>query len=158
MFRNKDKNMENNEMKTTTVSTELSAEQFAFLDEWRKTHERELGIEVPIGSMLRKIVDNAMKNHQRKEEKTARGDAGAERHERPGKPFGERPARPFGDKPRGGGFGGGERKPFGGARKPFGDKKPFGDRKPFGDKAPRKSVGDVARKPYGDKHKKTFSK
>ncbi|MCL2331603.1 MAG: hypothetical protein FWC61_03610 [Proteobacteria bacterium] len=95
--------------KTKTVSVELSPEQYAFLTEWQKTHEQELGIEVPIGAMVRKAVDNAMKFARQKEERPPRGD---------------RPARPDRPAGRGGGrpdFGSGPRKSFGdGPRKPFG--------------------------------------
>ncbi|MCL2339054.1 MAG: hypothetical protein FWC51_03840 [Proteobacteria bacterium] len=55
--------------KTKTLSVELSAEQYAFLTEWQKTHEQELGIDVPIGAMVRKAVDIAMKSHNKKEER-----------------------------------------------------------------------------------------
>lgn len=107
--------MENTETPTTqTVSVDLSAEQYAFLTKWQKTHEQELGIEVPVGAMVRKAVDIAMKSAQRKEED---------------KPRDARPPRAggFGDKPRG------DRPPRSGG---FGDKPGFksGPRKSFGDR------------------------
>lgn len=68
-----------------TVSAELSSEQYAFLTQWQKSHEKELGIEVPLGSMVRKAVDIAMKSERSAKE------------ERP--PREDRPPRPFGDKP-----------------------------------------------------------
>ena len=63
-----------------TITVELSAEQIKFLTDWQKTHESELGIEVPIGAMVRKAVDGAMKA------------AAKPREDRP-------PRKPFGDKP-----------------------------------------------------------
>jgi len=92
--------MENIESKTITVSAELTTEQYNFLVAQQKKHEQELGIEVPIGSMLRKVVDNAMTAEKRaKDDRPPRGD----------KPAG----RPF-DKPK---FGGGApRKSFGAPR------------------------------------------
>jgi hypothetical protein len=95
-----------------TVSVDLSKEQYDFLVKWQKTHESELGIDVPLGSMVRKSVDVAMKSQKEDSDR---------------KPGG------FGDR-RPGGFG--DRKPGG-----FGDRKPggFGDRRPssFGDRKPR---------------------
>jgi len=103
--------MENTENKkeqsTTTVSAELNPQQFAFLTDLQKKHEQELGIEVPIGAMLRKVVDNAMTVANRpKDDRPPRKD----------KPFGDKPPR--GDKPVGRsfdrpGFKPGPRKPFG---------------------------------------------
>ncbi len=82
-----------------TVTVELTAEQYAFLTTLQKTHEQELGIEVPISALVRKAVEGAMKSQARHEEK------------REGRP--ERAPRPGGrsfDKP---GFKSGPRKPFG---------------------------------------------
>jgi hypothetical protein len=94
----KDKFMEN------TVSVELNAEQMAFLTGWQKTHEQELGIEIPLAAMVRKAVDGAMKSAQKPahdERPAGRGFGG-----------GERPAgRSFDKKPG-----------FGGPRKSFGDR------------------------------------
>jgi hypothetical protein len=92
-----------------TVSVELSPEQYAFLAKWQKTHEQELGIEVPIGALVRKAVDVAMKSMNGKDERPPRGD----RPERPDRPTGrsfDRPAGRFGDRPD---FKSGARGPFG---------------------------------------------
>ncbi len=93
--------------KTKSVSVDLTNEQYAFLTEWQKTHEQELGIEVPISAMVRKTVEIAMKSQQKKEERPARsfGDKPA------GRSFGDKPRGSFGDKP---GFKSGPRKTFGG--------------------------------------------
>lgn len=89
---------------TKTVSVDLTAEQYAFLTGWQKTHEKELGIEVPIGALVRKTVEAAMNAAQR-----------PAREDRPPRPAGDRPARSFGDKPERRSFG--DRKPsFGGDR------------------------------------------
>jgi hypothetical protein len=122
---------------TTTVSVELSAEQYAFLTKWQKTHEQELGIEVPLGAMVRKAVDSAMKSEKSKDERPARSFGDRPSGDRPsgGRSFGDR--KPFGDRPSGG-------RSFG-DRKPFGDRpsggRSFGDRKPFGMRSdsPRRS-------------------
>lgn len=90
-----------NEKKSVTV--ELTEEQYAFLAKWQKTHEAELGIEVPISALVRKSVDIAMKS-QNKPERS------------------ERPERRDGDR--------GERKSFG-DRKPRSDSR-GGDRPSFG--------------------------
>lgn len=92
--------MENQENKkeqpTATVSAELNPQQFAFLTDLQKKHEQELGIEVPIGAILRKVVDNAMSSANRpKDDRPQRGD----------KPMGRSFDRP--------GFKSGPRKPFG---------------------------------------------
>ena len=90
-------------MENTTVSVELSPQQMAFLTAWQKTHEQELGIEVPIGALVRKAVDGAMKSARpAKEERPERGDRPAGDH---------RPPR--GDKPA---FKSGPRKSFGAPR------------------------------------------
>jgi len=98
---------------TKTVSVELSPEQYAFLTEWQKTHEQELGIEVPLGALVRKAVDSAMKSGGKKDERPSR----EERPARPGKPMGRSFDKPGfkSDRP---GFKSGPRKPFG--DKPFG--------------------------------------
>lgn len=70
---------------TTTVSVDLTKEQYAFLTGWQKTHEKELGIEVPIGALVRKTVEaamNAAKREVRPErggDKPSFGDRGAPR-------------------------------------------------------------------------------
>jgi len=76
------------------------------------------------------------------------GAGGGER-----KPFGDRDRKPFGDRPRRDGEG--DRRGFsggagGGERKPFGDR----DRKPFGDRPSRDGEGD--RRQYGDRDRKPF--
>lgn len=76
---------------TKTVSVDLTAEQYAFLTGWQKTHEKELGIEVPIGALVRKTVEAAMNAAQR-----------PAREDRPPRPAGDRPERrgpsKFGDR------------------------------------------------------------
>lgn len=98
-----------------TVSVDLNKEQYNFLVKWQKEHEAELGIDVPLGSMVRKSVDIAMKSQNKKEDSDRQ----------PGG-FGDRRPGGFGDR-KPGGFG--DRKPGG-----FGDRRPssFGDRKPGG--------------------------
>lgn len=103
------------------VSVELTEEQYAFLTSWQKTHENELGIEIPVGALVRKAVDAAMKSQNKPESSERRdGDRGGER-----KSFGDRPPRSdsrggrpsFGSRPS---FGGSSRGPkFGG----FNDRK-----------------------------------
>ena len=91
--------MENNEIKTTTsVSAELSPEQYAFLTKWQKAHEQELGIEVPIGAMVRKAVDGAMKAQQSKDERPPRPDRPTGRSSERGD-FKSGPRKPFGTRP-----------------------------------------------------------
>ena len=82
------------------ISVELTEEQYKFLTDWQKTHEAELGIEVPLTSMIRKAIDGTMK-------------AQTARAERSDRPSGDRGGRPGGGKP---GFGGdrGGRPSFGG--------------------------------------------
>jgi hypothetical protein len=82
----------------TTVSAELSTEQYAFLTNWQKAHEQELGIEVPIGAMVRKAVDIAMKSQNKKEERPPR-ESRESRDSRPA-------PRPSFGAPRGKTFGG----------------------------------------------------
>ncbi len=100
-----------------TVSVDLSKEQYNFLVKWQKEHESELGIDVPLGSMIRKSVDIAMKSQNKKEDSDKPGGFGGDR--------------------RPGGFG--DRKPgrFGGDRRPSS----FGDRKPGGFGGDRHSSG-----------------
>jgi len=104
---------------TKTVPVELSPEQYAFLADWQKTHEQELGIEVPIGALVRKAVDGAMKSARQKDERPPKND---------------RPTRP--DRPMGRG---GDRPDFksGGLRKSFGPPKPFGARPSAGRGGPK---------------------
>lgn len=91
---------------STTISVELSSEQYAFLTEWQKTHEKELGIEVPVGSMVRKAVDIAMKSERAKKDERPARTGGGDRGDRPSRPFGDRPPfkpgmrKPFGDRDR----------------------------------------------------------
>ena len=87
------------------VSIELTDEQYAFLTSWQKTHEQELGIEVPLTAMVRKAIDGAMKAQAARSdrsERPPRPERGAPRRD-------DRPSRPsgrFGDKPGGrSGFG-----------------------------------------------------
>jgi hypothetical protein len=116
-----------------TVSVELTAEQYAFLTGWQKTHEDELGIEVPIQALVRKAVDGAMKAAQR-----------PPRADKPG--FGARNAGPRRDGPS-------DRSPrtFGGK---FGDKperRSFGDKPSFGASrgGPRPGGRPAGRPPMG---------
>ncbi len=98
---------------TKTISVELTSEQYAFLTKWQKTHEQELGIEIPVGAMVRKAVDAAMKAQNTKEDRPPRRD--------------DRPAgRSFGGKPS---FGGRDSAP----RRSFGDRS-GGDRPSRGPK------------------------
>lgn len=119
--------VENTAAPVYSVSVDLNKEQYNFLVKWQKEHESELGIDVPLGSMVRKSVDIAMKSQNKKEDSDRK----------PGG-FGDRKPGGFGDR-KPGGFG--DRKPGG-----FGDRKPggFGDRKPsgFGDRrsGPRTSL------------------
>lgn len=126
--------MENNEK---IITVELTDEQYAFLTNWQKTHEQELGIEVPLTAMIRKAIDGTIKAQ------TAR----AERDASPRPSFGDR--KPFGDK-RGGSFG--DRKPGG-----FGDRggRPSGGR--FGDKPRPRPLGGRGPKfdMLGGKNKRT---
>jgi hypothetical protein len=93
--------MENSEKTTKTVSVELTAEQYAFLTDWQKTHEQELGIEVPIGAVVRKAVDAAMKFHNKKDDRPPRQARPAGRSfDRPG--FNSGPRKPFGSRAAGG--------------------------------------------------------
>ena len=78
------------------ISVELTKQQYAFLENWQKKHETELGIEVPVGALVRKIVENAMNTENK-----------PERSGRPERRDGDR--KSFGDKPRSGGFGGDRR-------------------------------------------------
>ncbi|MBN1281406.1 MAG: hypothetical protein JW985_00330 [Alphaproteobacteria bacterium] len=102
------------------VSVELTEEQYAFLTSWQKTHENELGIEIPVGALVRKAVDAAMKSQNKPERSERRdGDRGGER-----KSFGDRPPR---SDSRGGRDGG--RPSFGsreGGRPSFGSRPSFG--------------------------------
>lgn len=109
--------MENNENKLT-VSVELTQEQYDFLVGQQKSHENELGIDVPVSALVRKAVDGAMKAAQRPE-RSSFGD----RPERRDGPSGGRP--PFGARPS-----------FGGGRPSFGDR-PSGGRPSFGDRGDR---------------------
>lgn len=96
-----------------TVSVDLNKEQYDFLVKWQKKHESELGIDVPLGSMVRKSVDIAMKSQNNKEDSDRKpGGFGGDR--KPGG-FGDRKSGGFGDRKSGG----------------FGDRKPggFGDRR-----------------------------
>ncbi|MDR1207336.1 MAG: hypothetical protein LBK26_02900 [Rickettsiales bacterium] len=86
---------------SSTVSVELSPDQHAFLTGWKKTHEQELGIEVPIGALVRKAVDLAMKSARSKDERPQRSDRPA----RPDRSMGRSSDRPD--------FKSGPRKPFG---------------------------------------------
>jgi len=108
---NTEKTAETQTATSTAVSVDLSSEQYAFLANWKKTHEQELGIDVPIGAMVRKAVDMAMKSQRSREEK----------------PAGARPPRDGGFADRKPGFGrdrdskpgfrsGGGRPSFGGGR------------------------------------------
>lgn len=107
---------------TKTVSVDLTAEQYAFLTGWQKTHEKELGIEVPIGALVRKTVEAAMNAAQRpaRDDKPSfGGDRGAPRRDGPGGRPAGRPSFGGGDRPDRGGrpsFGGdrGGRPSFGG--------------------------------------------
>lgn len=93
--------MENTEKTpvTTSVSVDLNAEQHAFLVNWQKTHENELGIEVPLGAMVRKAVDIAMKSQNKREERPERSERSS-RDARPPRPsFGGAP-RPAGRGPK----------------------------------------------------------
>ncbi|MDR0726848.1 MAG: hypothetical protein LBF37_02175 [Rickettsiales bacterium] len=104
-----------------TVSVDLTAEQYAFLTKQQKTHEKELGIEVPIGALVRKAIETAMNADARPSRDAAKsfGDR---------KPGSGRPPRD----------GGADRGPS-----RFGDRKPsFGDRgAPRGRPAGRLSMG-----------------
>lgn len=48
--------------KTYTVSTRLNEEQYKFLENWKKDLENELGIDIPLGALLRRAVDFAAKH------------------------------------------------------------------------------------------------
>lgn len=50
------------ETKDYTVSARLNEEQYQFLMEWKKDLESELGIDIPMGALLRRAVDFAAKN------------------------------------------------------------------------------------------------
>ncbi len=95
--------MENNK----TVMVELTEEQYSFLEGLQKTHETELGIEVPISALVRKAVDGAMRKAA-KPERAERSDRGerSDRPQRDRKPGGFGGGRDRGGRP-GGGFGGG---------------------------------------------------
>lgn len=86
---------------TKTVSVELTDEHYAFLTNWQKTHEKELGIEVPLSAMVRKAIEGTMKAQAAREDRPARPSFG-----------GDRP-------PRRDGPSGGPRKSFGGDRGGF---------------------------------------
>lgn len=120
------------------VSVELSEEQYAFLKNLQKTQETELGIEVPVGAMVRKIVEAAMKNQNKPE-------------------FAPRPERRDGDRPSFGGRDGGKPS-FGDRPRPsFGSRD--GGRPSFGDR-PRPSFGggsrDGGRPSFGDRPRPSF--
>ncbi len=110
--------VENIETNIHTVSVDLSKEQYNFLVKWQKEHESELGIDVPLGSMVRKSVDIVMKSQNKKEDSDRK----------PGG-FGDRKPGGFGDR-KPGRFG--DRKPGG-----FGDKRP-GARASLLPKSPRR--------------------
>ena len=85
--------MADEENLTSTITVDLNKEQIAFLTKWQKTHEQELGIDVPLGALVRKAVDATMKAENKKSEKPdfeKRGD-------RSNKSFGDRKPS-FGDK------------------------------------------------------------
>ena len=105
-------------MENKTISVELSEEQYAFLTNWQKKHETELGIEVPLSAMVRKAVDGAMKNQKSeggRDSSDRRGD-NFERKPRSDSRGGDRPS--FGDRPRTSGRDG-DRPSFGGSRGGF---------------------------------------
>lgn len=83
-----------------TVSVDLNKEQYDFLVKWQKKHESELGIDVPLGSMVRKSVDIAMKSQKEDSDKKPSGFGG---DRKPGG-FGDRKSGGFGDR-KPGGFG-----------------------------------------------------
>lgn len=85
-----------------TVSVDLSKEQYDFLVKWQKEHESELGIDVPLGSMIRKSVDIAMKSQNNKEDSDRKPGGFGDR--KPGG-FGDRKPGGFGGDRRSGGFG-----------------------------------------------------
>ncbi|MBN1324884.1 MAG: hypothetical protein JW974_01570 [Alphaproteobacteria bacterium] len=120
-----------------TVSVELTEEQYAFLTGWQKTHENELGIEVPIGALVRKAVDVAMKV-QNKPEFSPRPTSDRD-GDRPRPNFGGSRDSRGGDRPRPS-FGGSRdsrggdrpRPSFGGSRDSRGGDRPsFGSRPSF---------------------------
>jgi hypothetical protein len=85
---------------TETISVELNSAQHAFLTKWQKSHEQELGIEIPIGAMVRKAVDMAMKSAERPKEdrppfKPARDRDSRDDRSGP-RSFGARPSGPRG--------------------------------------------------------------
>ena len=121
-----------------TVTVELTDEQYAFLTNWQKTHEAELGIEVPLTAMVRKAIDGTMKAQQ----------ARAERDAAPRPPRRDGPSK-FGD-----------RKPGFGDRKPGGFGSDRGGRSSggrFGDKPKSRPLGGRGPKfdMLGGKNKRT---
>lgn len=88
--------VENTTTNIHTVSVDLSKEQYDFLVKWQKTHESELGIDVQLGSMVRKSVDVAMKSQKEDSDRKPGGFG----DRKPGG-FGDRRPSSFGDrKPR----------------------------------------------------------
>lgn len=100
---------------TKTVTVELTDEQYTFLTQWQKTHEQELGIEVPLTAMVRKAIDGTMKAQKGREERDSRPPRrdGPSFGRRDDSRSGPRPGGRFGDKPSFGGRSGGGRPSMG---------------------------------------------